>query len=77
MSDIKPVNLDIRGTYRHYKGGIYRVVCLAHHSETLEDMVVYEPVGGTTGTWVRPASMWNDPITVDGKTVPRFEKIKE
>ncbi len=77
MSDIKPVNLDIRGTYRHYKGGIYRVVCLAHHSETLEDMVVYEPVNGTTGTWVRPASMWNDPITVDGKTVPRFEKIDQ
>ena len=32
--EIKPIESDIAGVYRHYKGGMYRVVCLAHHSET-------------------------------------------
>ena len=75
--DVKPIESDICGVYRHYKGGMYRVVCLAHHSETLEDMVVYEPLDGKTGFWVRPASMWNETVTVDGVERPRFEKIEE
>ena len=75
--EIKPIESDISGIYRHYKGGMYRVVCLAHHSETLEDMVVYEPLYGNTGTWVRPASMWNETVVVDGVERPRFEKTEE
>ncbi len=62
------------GTYRHYKGGIYEVVAMAHHSETLEDMVVY--VSKAEGShWVRPAKMWDEEVEVDGKTVKRFTKI--
>ena len=72
---IRPIESDIAGLYRHYKGGLYRVICLAHHSETLEDMVVYEPVDGQTGCWVRPASMWNEDVVVDGVVKKRFEKI--
>ncbi len=75
--EIRPVDLDISGIYRHYKGGLYRVICLAHHSETLEDMIIYEPLVGDTGCWARPASMWNETVTVDGKQIPRFEKIEE
>ena len=60
------------GIYRHYKGGIYEVIGLAKHSETLEDMVVYKALYGEQGTWVRPLSMWNDPIELDGKIVNRF-----
>lgn len=33
-----------KGVYQHYKGSRYRVVGIAKHSETLEDMVVYEPL---------------------------------
>jgi hypothetical protein len=29
------------GKYKHYKGNLYEVVGVAHHSKTLEDMVVY------------------------------------
>ena len=72
---IRPIERDIEGLYRHYKGGVYRVVCLAHHSETLEDMVVYEPIDGQTGVWVRPASMWNEDVVVDGVVKKRFEKM--
>ena len=31
-----------KGIYKHYKGGFCRVCGVAKHSETLEDMVIYE-----------------------------------
>jgi len=65
------------GIYRHYKGNQYEVVGFAKHSETLEDMVVYKALYGERGTWVRPLSMWDNPIEVDGKIVKRFEYIGE
>ena len=71
MESIKP------GRYRHFKGNEYEVLFVARHSETLEDMVVYEPLDGSTGYWVRPASMWNETVHVDGKVVPRFAKIED
>ncbi|MGB5822670.1 MAG: DUF1653 domain-containing protein [Proteocatella sp.] len=64
------------GKYRHFKGNEYEVTGTAKHSETLEEMVVYRPLYGEGGLWVRPASMWNEEITRDGKTFKRFEKIK-
>ena len=36
-------------------------------------MVIYKALYGELGTWVRPLSMWDNPIEVDGKTVKRFE----
>jgi hypothetical protein len=64
------------GKYRHFKGNDYEVIALAKHSETLEDMVVYRALYGEMGIWVRPASMWQEMITRDGKTFRRFEKIE-
>lgn len=63
------------GKYRHYKGNEYQVIAIAHHSETLEDMVVYKALYGDNDIWVRPASMWNDIVINDGKKVIRFEYI--
>jgi len=63
------------GLYRHYKGGEYEVVGFARHSETLEDMVIYKALYGEGETWVRPLSMWENPIETEGKTVKRFEYI--
>ncbi len=64
-----------KGKYRHYKGGEYEVIGVAKYSETLEEMVVYRALYGEGGIWVRPASMWDEQITVNGQTVKRFEKI--
>lgn len=69
--------MDIKiGKYRHYKGGEYEVVAIAHHSETLEDMVVYRALYGDGDVWVRPASMWNESVILEGKQVKRFELIE-
>ena len=65
------------GRYRHFKGGEYEVIGIARHSETQEDMVVYRALYGEGGLWVRPASMWEETVTRDGKTSPRFTYIGE
>ncbi|HEY5587038.1 MAG TPA: DUF1653 domain-containing protein [Ruminiclostridium sp.] len=63
------------GEYRHFKGNEYRVLYVAKHSETMEDMVVYQALYGDRGIWVRPASMWNEIIERDGLSFKRFEYI--
>ena len=65
------------GKYRHFKGNEYEVVGTARHSETLEEMVVYRALYGDGDLWTRPAHMWNEEVTVDGRTVKRFTKIEK
>ncbi len=61
-----------RGVYEHYKGNKYELLYIANHSETLEKMVVYKALYGDGEIWVRPLSMWEEKIEIDGKCVPRF-----
>ena len=63
------------GIYRHFKGGEYELVGIAHHSETMEDMVVYRALYGEGELWVRPRSMWEETVCRDGVEVPRFTYI--
>lgn len=64
------------GRYRHYKGGLYRVLTVARHSETLEPMVVYQALYDDGDCWVRPAAMWDETVTgTDGQPVRRFEYL--
>lgn len=77
-SDLPPLPLEPRpGRYRHYKGAEYRVVGLARHSETLEVLVVYQPLYGEGALWVRPQAMFMEtvPGPVAGTRVPRFALI--
>ena len=71
MAEIK------QGKYRHCKGNEYRVLGMARHSETLEEMVVYQALYGQQGIWVRPAHMWNETVDRDGYHGPRFAYIGE
>ncbi len=64
------------GRYRHYKGGMYELLAVAYHSETLEPMVVYRALYGTGDVWVRPASMWEESVEHEGRTVPRFAFVE-
>ena len=61
--------------YRHFKGNVYRVLHLAKHSETLEEMVVYQTMYGERGVWVRPLAMFEEEIERDGKVFRRFSPI--
>jgi len=65
------------GRYRHYKGNCYRVIALARHSETLEEMVVYKALykNRAGALWVRPKDMFLETVTVEGRAVPRFEYL--
>jgi hypothetical protein len=63
------------GRYRHFKGGEYEVVGVARHSETHEPMVVYRPLYGDGGLWVRPLAMFMEAVTHNGQTVPRFTHL--
>ena len=69
MTEIQP------GCYRHYKGNEYTVLGVARHSETLEELVVYQQEYGERGLWVRPAAMFAETVEVDGKSMPRFQRI--
>ena len=60
------------GRYRHYKGKDYEVIGIARHSETEEELVVYRPLYGDKGLWVRPLSMFRESVDVAGESVPRF-----
>lgn len=39
-------------THRHYKGGLYRYIGVARHSETEESLVVYEHL------WPHARGLW-------------------
>ncbi len=63
------------GRYRHYKGKDYRVIGVARHSETQEELVVYQLLYGDFGLWVRPRGMFMETIEIDGETRPRFAYV--
>ena len=69
-----------KGFYRHYKGKMYEVLGVAHHSETLEELVVYKALYltkyGRNSLWVRPKKMFLETVSVDGKSVQRFQYTK-
>lgn len=63
----------LNGSYRHYKGAIYEVLGTAYHSETLQEMIVYRNKDGVL--WTRPREMFLGPVCVEGREVPRFQKL--
>ncbi|ETI91645.1 MAG: hypothetical protein Q607_CBUC00021G0087 [Clostridium butyricum DORA_1] len=69
--------INIGKKYRHFKGNEYLVLHLAKHSETLEDLVVYQALYGERGIWVRPLSMFTEKVEVNGGVFNRFDEIED
>ncbi len=63
------------GEYEHYKGKRYRVLGIAKHSETLEDLVLYQALYGNCDFWVRPARIFEDEVRQQGQRAKRFKFI--
>lgn len=74
MTDLK-----IGGFYLHYKNKKYKVTGVALHSETLEEMVIYEALyeNKLGKTWVRPKKMFLESVATPEYTGPRFKLIEE
>ena len=74
MSDVPSIQ---PGRYRHFKGNEYEVIGVAKDSETMAEVVVYRALYGERGLWVRPAKMFAESVTREGRTLPRFEFVGE
>ncbi|HET6882752.1 MAG TPA: GNAT family N-acetyltransferase [Pirellulales bacterium] len=63
------------GRYRHFKGHDYTLLGVARHSESEEELVVYRQEYGDRSLWCRPRPMFEETVTLDGETVPRFQYV--
>lgn len=71
------LSIAVGSHYKHYKGMEYAILAIARHSETLEELVVYQALYGERGVWVRPVAMFLETVTVEGDSIARFRKVSE
>jgi len=71
------LSIVLGGIYEHYKRLPYKVLVVALHTESLEEMVVYQALYGERDIWVRPVSMFLENILIEGVSRPRFKLMQE
>ena len=55
----------INGIYRHFKGGKYKVINIAQHTETGEKLVIYISMGIRGNVYARPIDMFLSEVDHD------------
>lgn len=70
------------GIYQHYKGNNYRIIGIARHSDTMEDIVVYQWLYNSPEFWPNPLrvkekKLFEQTVEIDWKQVPRFTFLRE
>ena len=64
---------------KHFKGNMYKVICIAEHTETQESLVVYRAMYSPYKVYARPAKMFFSRVDKkkypDSTQVYRFEKV--
>lgn len=53
------------------------MIGIARHSETTEELVVYQALYGEYGLWARPLKMFMEEVEVGKKKIPRFRYVGE
>lgn len=59
--------------FKHYKGGLYDLVCEATMESDLTPIIVYRAADGSI--WCRPREVFFEKINVDGLLVQRFVEV--
>lgn len=63
--------------YQHYKGGKYKVLMVAQHTENPnEELVIYESLE-TGKIWARPIQIFCSGIIIEDEVLKRFQLIKK
>ncbi len=65
------------GLYRHYKGKNYKLIDIVKHSETQEDLILYQCMyqNDSSTLWVRPITNFFSKVIMDGIEIDRFSYI--
>ena len=71
--------IKVKGIYKHFKGTLHKVICIAKDSETLEEKVVYTHED-TGEIWIRDKKMFLSKVDKEKypniEQVYRFEEVK-
>ena len=64
------------GTYKHYKGNLYKITGLCTHTETNEELVFYQSLYDKYEFWVRPIEIFFSDVEFENKLQPRFSFVE-